>query len=623
MNVLVSLFKKSLLPFVLILFLLAFYIFILLVPIQISISHFFSKFSFPYFLVVLFLYFISFRAKGEHAWFFSACVTVLIFSMQLSYLWISGRSENMIIGGLLPFRDGFNYYSGANFLADGGLLVNMAAWRPMYTSFISSLLVLTQHNLMLSMAILVGLLGIGCYLSARLVRNEFGALAATLFITFLYFYIQNFVGLLYTELLGLSLGCLGFILIWNAAKTQRIVQLVIGLSVLIVAISVRAGTFFVFPMLVLWAGWAFRGQARFSFRVALIAFVTVTLTFFLVNSVFKQFVVKPGGQSFGNFAYTLYGQVVGGAGYNFAIQRFGRQDPAIVYRTTWKFFLNHPLSFFIGTAKAYRDFFFSQIGVFRYYSSSGQMIWSYLIWIAGLSLTIVGLVKAVRKILEPVYSLLIAVFVGFLLSIPFLPPIDGGIRIYASSMPFFFAFAAIAPGEDNSLPRSQVFESKLLRFVEILSILVITLTVIVPIFIQRLSTPPMVEVPICPPDQGPYAVELHQGSFVDILPDEETACGQPLQICASDFQSSSTLMLVDASDAEVYKTIIDSGSPTGTGIRVFAGNDLVSEKPYLFVGSTSDFQRLPDHNLISGCGKIINIKKRPSIFQIETVEIQE
>lgn len=621
MNSSVNLLMKFLLPVILVLFPFALFIFILTVPIPISISVFFSQFSFLYFILVLFLYYVSFSVQGKNSWFFTACVTALVFSMQLSYLWASGYSGNMIIGGLLPFRDGFSYYSGASFLTDGYRLSNIAAWRPMFTGFISSLLFLTQHNLMWSMAILVGLLGTSCTLSAYVIRNDFGKLAATLYIASLYFYIQHLIGILYTELLGLALGCLGFVIVWSSIKSQRLDKLATGLAVLVIAVSARAGTFFVFPVLVLWAGWAFRKQSRFSFRAALIAFAALLFTFFIVNSVFSSFVVEPGKRSFGNFAFTLYGQVTGGAGYNSAIQRFATRDSDIIYRATLKFFLAHPLSFFIGAAKAYRDFFFSSIGIFRYYSPSGSMVWGYLIWVAGLILTAVGIIKSARKIFEPMYSFFVAVFIGFLLSIPFLPPIDGGLRIYASTMPLFFGLIAVASGKPSSFQKPRLFEDGLLKFTGILSILVIILVLVAPIFIQRLSAAPAFDVPICPPDRVPYAVEFHRGSYIDILPDDDATCGQAHRICAEDFQASSVEMLVDASDAQIYQVLMENGVLAGNGTRVFVGNDLVSNKSYLFMGFTSDLQRDSIHNLISGCGIVHDIKKRPAIFQIETVDV--
>src|SRR3972149_10572596 len=240
MSLSVNTFKKNYLPFALVLPPIAVYILVLILPIPIPISRFFSQFSFTYFLLVSSLYYLSYKAKGKYSWLFSAIVTALVFSMKLSFLWTSGHSGNMMIGGFLPFRDGFSYFSSANFLFDGTLIQSIASWRPMFTSFVSSLLLLTQQNLMWSIAILVGLMGMSCYLSAYLILRDFGALAATIYMTFLYFYTIDFIGLLYTELLGLALGCLGFILVWIAAKSQNIVKLVVGLAVMMIAVSVRA-----------------------------------------------------------------------------------------------------------------------------------------------------------------------------------------------------------------------------------------------------------------------------------------------------------------------------------------------------------------------------------------------
>jgi hypothetical protein len=620
MIILASGFKKHYLTILSAVVPIGLYLGILFLPVPVSISVFFSQFSILFFFFTLVAYYVSFRLGGNIPWFFAACLTALVFAMRLSYLWTSGYSGNMILVGLLPFRDGFGYYSAASFLFDGHLFSNVAAWRPMFTGFVASLLLLTQHNLTWTMAILVGLAGMACFLSAYLVFNEFGALAAALYFTFLYFYILEYIGLLYTESLGLALGCLGFILLWRAARAGGVTRLAYGMAILMVAVIVRAGTFFVFPVLVVWAGWAFRNQARFSYRTAMIAFVAVVIAFFAVNSFFGRSIVEPDTQSFGNFAFTLYGQVVGGAGYSQAVQRFGNQNTPRIYRAAFDFFLHHPLSFFIGTAKAYRDFFFGSEGIFRYYPYSSPILWRYLIWITGLGLTLSGVVKAVRKIMAPVYSLMIAVLVGILISIPFLPPVDGGIRIYASIMPFFFGFLAISVGRSSPLQKQVAFEGFSRAGLEILAGVVIVLITIVPLVIQRTGSPPQFAIPACAPDQVPYVVEVHQGSFVDVYPEKETACGRPGQICASDFERNSLALLTDASDAEVYRAIVDVvavQNSTGSATRFLIGNDLVSETPYLFLGPVSQVPVM-ESGLIAGCGNLINIKKRPEIIQIQT-----
>jgi hypothetical protein len=137
-----------------------------------------------------------------------------------------------------------------------------------------------------------------------------------------------------------------------------------------------------------------------------------------------------------------------------------------------------------------------------------------------------------------------------------------------------------------------------------------------------LSAVPSFDIPLCPPSQVPYVVELQRDSFIDVLPDEKTSCGHVPRICARDFQNNSLEMLTDTSDAEVYHTLIDNQISTGNSIRVFVGNDLVSKNSYLFTGFVSVFRQI-DNGLISGCGTVKTIKKRPDIFQIETGEILE
>lgn len=116
-----------------------------------DLSQHLARYSFLYFLVVLALYYLAFWIRGRYVWLAGACLTALVFGMGVSFLWNSGYSTDMIIGGLLPYRDAFSYYNGAHFLSDGHLLAkhtNGAAWRPLFTSFLSSLLWLTGQNLM-------------------------------------------------------------------------------------------------------------------------------------------------------------------------------------------------------------------------------------------------------------------------------------------------------------------------------------------------------------------------------------------------------------------------------------------------------------------------------------------
>ena len=211
------------------------------------------------FLGILFLFYWTFRLKGGLSVFTGFGLTMLLLALSLSYLWASGFSDNFLIAGLLPYKDAKNYYLGADLLLHGLPIrvAGQALGRPLFPGFLSSLLLFTGQNLKVTLGVLVQLAAIGLYLSARQVRQAMGALAGALYITFVYFYFQRFAGYAMSESLGFIGGCFGFALLWSASEKQKWFDLLLGLGVLMVAVSARAGAFFIFPLLALWAGWLF------------------------------------------------------------------------------------------------------------------------------------------------------------------------------------------------------------------------------------------------------------------------------------------------------------------------------------------------------------------------------
>ncbi len=328
---------------------LLFYGIILAIPIPYWISKSFAFYSIPFFLLILILYYLNFRLPEKLRWLGGATLTLILLALRLSFLWTSGYSNDMVIGGLLPFRDAFDYYHGAKFISVGQLISNNsngATWRPLFPGFLSSMLFVFRQNFQWSLAVLVVLVGICYYLSAHLINRNLGSFAAAVYMSFLYFYIQPLIGTAYTEPLGLAFGCLGFVLLWTAAKKQNVPDLIFGLITFTVALSVRAGAFFILPALILWSGWAFRGDQRFSFKYAGISAVALLITFLAINTVYDRLVVEPGGVPFGNFAATLYGQVVGGAGYNWAFRVLPSRTRIFIYRGGGPIFSGASFKFF-------------------------------------------------------------------------------------------------------------------------------------------------------------------------------------------------------------------------------------------------------------------------------------
>jgi len=586
------------------------FLLLLLIPIPYSISRIVTSYSFPFFALTLILYYVSFRLPGLTSWLAAASLTLLLLGLNLSFLWNSGFSNDKIIGGLLPFRDAFDFYNGAKLILSGHVITGInesAAWRPLYAGFLSSMLMITGQTLQWTLAIQAAAAGICFTLSATYVRKNFGAAAGAIYISLLFFYIQRLVGTAYTETLGLALGALSLVLLMTAAFTLRVRDLVFGLVIMLVAVSERAGTFFVFPLLVLWSGWAFRGKERFSIRHAGLALLTITATYLVISSLYNKVIVEPGVYPFGNFAFTLYGQVVGGAGYHKAFEELGVRNPAVIFRAAERFFFAHPLSFFLGAAKAYRDFFLPSIGALSFGNTTGDL----LVWVPATGLLCLALFRVARKMAQPDSSLLIAVFIGILLSIPFLPPIDGGIRIYASTIPFLFILPAIGAAE--VLPHNPEEERIDVSLpVKAFAVLLTALAVFVPILILLLTPKPVSMKPICAADRVPFVTVLSPGSYIDLNPEGTTECGTLPELCLHDFQSNRAS--TDPSDEATYDGLT---SQTGfSTIRIFPGNDLVNGRPHIFVGQ-ADALNNPNNTLIQGCATETLIKGRPSIYSIQ------
>jgi len=599
---------------------LLFYGIVLAIPIPYSISKTFAFYSIPFFLLILILYYINFRLPEKFRWLGGATLTLILLALRLSFLWTSGYSNDMVIGGLVPFRDAFDYYHGAKFISVGQLISNNsngATWRPLFPGFLSSMLFIFQKNFQWSLAVMVILVGICYYLSAYLINRNIGSFAAAVYMSLLYFYIQPLIGTAYTEPLGLAFGCLGFVLLWTAAKKQNVLDLIFGLIIFTVALSVRAGAFFILPALILWSGWAFRGQKRSSLKYAGIAAVALLITFAAINTVYDRLVVQPGGVPFGNFAATLYGQVVGGAGYNFALRTLPSRNAIFIYRAAGRYFLAHPLSFFIGAYKAYRDFFLPQMGILSFLTGSEFPWLGILLWTIASLLLLWGLFKSIRNFALPESSLLIAAFAGILVSIPFLPPIDGGIRIYASSMPFVFVLAAVAIGKKFPVTESAKGQDGFAATVKTMSIILGTLTVLLPVMILHINQQPVVNTTSCPSAQVSYAVIVNPGSYIDLVPNNITFCGRVPEICLSDFQQN--IASNDPSDQAIYQHFI--AWTAGKSLRLFAAQDIVQGEFHFFAGPSADFPNVSKSYVIAGCAVKINVPRRPDIYQIQSVNI--
>ncbi|MCJ7435769.1 MAG: hypothetical protein MUO77_19995, partial [Anaerolineales bacterium] len=290
----------------------------------------------------------------------------------------------------------------------------------------------------------------------------------------------------------------------------------------------------------------------------------------------------------GNFAYTIYGQVRGGIGWLNSVKELNTSRPELVYQEAYRYFLRHPLSLLIGAAKSYRDFFSpGYIGIFSSIWRGNNLLDTGM-WFINLILVGVGLFQSVKHIRTSHASLTLAGFTGILLSIPFLPPIDGGTRFYASAMPFFFLVPAFALRTNK-----QIEITEFIKPPYYFGFFLIFMTILLPPLTQRMATLPQFHALDCNNGETPFAIRVSHGSYLDLQPDPVISCGYPPEICLSDFRANGVERGVDDFFDEVLAIAESSNIPT----RFLIGYNLLEDKIYYFAGSLDQLQE----GLVTGC----------------------
>lgn len=403
-------------------------------------------------LIALPLFFLTFRIKGILSIFAGLSLTLLLFGLPLNGLWQSGASEPFIIGGLLPFSDAASYYSDALRVVEGYRFSAFSTRRPLFPALLTVLLAITGQNLVGSIAILGAIIAAICYFAAREMQRSLGTLCASVFLFILFLFYRRIAGTTMTENLGLPLGVAAFTILWSAARRKNLWQTAVGLLLLTLALNARAGTFFILPALLLWCGFAFRGNRLFSIPVVVICTLSVAIGFGLNMLVFNL-VADPGGMAFSNFSYTLYGVVAGGKGWMQILidhpelaQLDDVSRSAQTYALVLEAWKAHPLNIIVGAFKNWFDYLMPRgAGAFGFIRGIEAVSWAnYAVRIVLSIFAGWGLVVAWKKRKQEPYSLMLWAAAGIFLSVPFVPPNDSNqMRVYAAAVTFLLAFSTI------------------------------------------------------------------------------------------------------------------------------------------------------------------------------------
>jgi hypothetical protein len=386
----------------------------------------------------------------------SLTLTLCLFALPLAALWRHVGIHYSAVGGLLPWSDASGYYYDARRLAEGHLL-GWTARRPLYVGALATVLALTGQNLQVTLASFVALNGIACFLLAREVRFSHGATAAALvtMVLFLFYRKEGGCGTTLTENLGFSAGTLGFAVLWRGMGERRSAITWIGLGLLTIGLLARAGAFLVLPALVAAGAWVFRdNRRRITFAagaIAVILLVAASLTFGL-----GRLLADPASEqtAFSNFSYSLYGLVTGGKGWMQVLDDHPEaHEGAEIYALAFQAFRTHPMGLVHGSLAMWRAYLgpnephhaFGFVRDVSIFPREGPH--SALFQTACYALSAIGLAQAVRRRHLPRHVLLAAAAAGHLISIPFVPPIDAGFRVYAATMPILALLVAVGAAE--------------------------------------------------------------------------------------------------------------------------------------------------------------------------------
>jgi hypothetical protein len=379
------------------------------------------------------------RGLGVGALFFPVAATYIHYAMALA----SHRS--FLFAGILPWSDAYMHFVQAAQMAQEGFTSRPFNGRFLYPGFFSSLLRLSSFNMLIAQLV-VGVIFIGSlYAALKSLLHSAGISGGALFTLLLWLYWRDHgASLVMTEQLGVILGILALPLLLAMSRRRSFAILLGALFLLAVGFSARPGALLVLPMMNLFAGWVgWKGWifARFRpfFRLMMAMGVAGMVMFvgLLTNSGLQTVVFRGTAVPYGNFAYTLNG-LIQGRNWEDSFTRY-QGNPSLVMEENKTLLKQHPELLVKGVFRAY----VRAISIKFLYSFDSENRLAAVSWL----LVIVALVALWRDQTRRDEAVWISLFgIGILLSIPFAPPWDAGIRPYAVTIPFQAYLAALGVG---------------------------------------------------------------------------------------------------------------------------------------------------------------------------------
>lgn len=552
-------------------------------------------------LTAIVLYAI-YRIPGRVGKLLAFTAVTILFALGLAGLWASGGTQSILLSGLIPLSDATNYYIDALRILNGSEISDFSAMRPFFPGFLSLLLWLTGRNLMAAVGILTAITGMASYLASREIQRTHGAETAIFFLMMIFLYFRHHSGTTMSESLGVPVSLLATALLWKGISAKQKNIFLFGLVLLTLALNIRPGAMFVLPAVLLWGGFFFRGDKRFSAVFFLIGSVLV-LAVFLLNNLMIKALAGPDATAFSNFSWALFGLVSGGKSwtYIFEVHPEVFSLPAstqgrAVLELIFKQFLQDPSLAYQG-ALNYWKIFFSSTWYNAYAFAAGENYWVNEATRYGMYLLCgLGLWKWFRNRNDPYAGLAIAGAMGVLASVPFVPPTDAyRVRLYAATIPFFVLLPGIGMAFLAGKLPARWFQPEREQAgsftVEVFSIVMIVCMLLAPL-LQDAGTKPVVAESACPAGSTRIVVAFDAGTSVNIQRENVPFLDWMPDYHMSVFRGNAH----DLADTHLTGRLASVNPPA----TLFYALDLVSNREALVIISTDQIPE-PD-SLLYACG---------------------
>jgi hypothetical protein len=353
---------------------------------------------------------------------------LVLFFVPIIWLRRGIEFDDNVLMGIFPFNDGMNYLTDAYRLLLGQGTMILYNGRPIFPGFLAFIMWLFGGNLQAALALLCVCASLSVFLLAVEVREIFGALAAGLTSTVLFYFAEGFLGRVNTENLGVILGALALALLLRGARFESPVYLTLGMFTLSIALNARPGALFVLPILLIWS-WV----NRKIYGIKLLFFLTVfMLVGFLINNSQTRLFAESDKTAFSNLGHSLYGLAAGYKGWEYIYAVHPElNNTSNVLPFALELIRENPFLLILGVFLNYKDYFSPDTMFYIMNFNEQQSLIGFILYI----FMILGLFQLIRSRHTPVSSLLLFMSIGIFLSMAVIPYNDNGFRILMATNP--------------------------------------------------------------------------------------------------------------------------------------------------------------------------------------------